>query len=145
MFLVVIANLDGLHQEHCVRSVFDLEFPLWFYALVILAGLLLMPWFHLIGCIIFNWLYGHRSANKTMMPNKTTFDWNVTLNTKATPKTGIKRTIIKQSDTDDNMKSTLGHSSYCDRPTSARSTDLIKQRGAVHLEHRSVCDEAHFD
>lgn len=79
--------MDAFGQGHCDRNVFDLDFPLWFYAVVSLAGLLLLPWFHVIGCIVFeiistvastlnlNWIHGHRPANRT------TLDWNSTLNT----------------------------------------------------------------
>lgn len=82
MFPVSISNVDAFGQGRCDRNVFDLDFPLWFYALVGVAGLLLLPWFYLIGCIVFkiiskaasslnlNRMHGHHSATWT------TLDWN---------------------------------------------------------------------
>lgn len=145
MFLDDISDLDEFHQGRCVRSVFDLDFPLWFYALVILAGLSVIPWFHLIGCIIFkiiskaaaslnlNWLHGYRSANKKMMADKTTIDLNSTLDTNTTSKTDIKR-IIKQQWETDYTESTSVDISYSNGPTSPKTANLIKQRSPVHLD-----------
>lgn len=150
MFLVYISNLDGFAQERCDRNIFDLNFPLWFYALVCLAGLLLLPWFHLIGCIVFkiilnavsslnlNWIYGHRPANKTTIVR------NSTLNSEQRRKTRIQRQVITQPETI-NTTSMSGYSSYSHVPTSIKSTHLIKPRNPVHSEYQSVCSEFNSD
>lgn len=155
MFLLYISNVDAFGQGRCDRNVFDLDFPLWFYALVSLAGLLLLPWFHLIGCIVFkiiskaasslnlNRMHGHHSANRT------TLDWNSILNTEpiqamnidSTQKTKIQHTIITQPETI-NTESTSDYGSYSHVPT-----HLIQQRNPVHSEHQqhSVCSEFNSD
>lgn len=147
MFLVYISNLDAFAQEHCDRNIFDLNFPLWFYALVCVAGLLLLPWFHLIGCIVFkiisslslSWIFGLRPTNKT------TIDWNSTMNTKQTRMRRIQRDVITHPETINNNTSISDYSSYSHSPTSIKSTHLIKPRNPVHSEHQSVCSEFNID
>lgn len=122
MFIVYISKCDSFDRGRYHSNVFDLDFPLWFYALVSLAGLSLQPWFHLIGCIVFkiiskvgssinlNWLHAHRPANKT----------------KPGQKTRVQCTIITQPKTI-HTKSTSGYSSYSHHmPTSVISTVFIK-------------------
>lgn len=79
MFTVYTFNVDSIEHGCSAENLFDLDFPFWFYTLVILAGLLLSPWFHVIICIVYktismtastlnlNAIHDNRSSKQKML------------------------------------------------------------------------------